>query len=152
MLQIKNNVGLYGPGLGYRIDENGLSWTGESALTQADLLAPEPMQRESALREAKDWLQDQLASGPRPAGELERAAEARNISKTTLHNARRQLKVSCRKLGFNGGWEWGLPPEATTPPHSEDSEDSNISRTEKLESSANVGIFTESQSELWGEL
>jgi hypothetical protein len=59
--------------------------------------------------EAKVFLKDFLASGPKLSVEIEEAAEADGISRRTLFRAKRELTVTARKNGENGGWTWQLP-------------------------------------------
>ena len=63
LVQIKNNLGAYAATLGYVIDETGnFLWTGESLLTQSDILAPESTEQAGAKKEeAAGWLRTYLA-------------------------------------------------------------------------------------------
>ena len=51
LLHIKSNLSALGSPLGYRVDQGGFSWTGESRLTAADLLAAEVAGEERAAGE-----------------------------------------------------------------------------------------------------
>lgn len=62
-----------------------------------------------ALKEAKQYIRDALADGPRPSQELEQEALKGGIKKATLRRARIALGVICSKRKFNGVWEWSLP-------------------------------------------
>jgi hypothetical protein len=144
LVQVKSNVGEYGAALGFVIEQGLFQWTGESTLTATDILAPESTDRESGLIDAAEWLREYLGAGERTAKEIEQAAGGEGFSKTTLHRARKQTGVITRKLGFGGGWIWQLP----TAEDSKIPEDSKDSNTEKLESSAQVGIFEREKGEL----
>lgn len=114
MVQIKTNLGPYGPALGYTIDEGtGLfSWTGESVLTQSDILAPERAGHEdTAKNEAAEWLRTYLGDGPRAAKEVERAARATGLSWATVRRAKHDAGVKSHKAAFGGGWVWLLAEE-----------------------------------------
>jgi hypothetical protein len=62
--------------------------------------------------EAEAFLRVELAGGPRPAKDIERAARDAGISSTTLRRARAALGITSHKSGFSGGWEWTLPEDA----------------------------------------
>ena len=70
----------------------------------------------SALREAKDFLSDYLADGPRPAKAIQSAARDAGHSKITLRRAKDTLGVTVTKAGMAGGWEWALPEGAHQSP------------------------------------
>lgn len=53
------------------------------------------------------FLRHALATGPRPAADLERQAIAQGISSRTLDRARRELGVQARRQ--DGHWAWALP-------------------------------------------
>jgi len=109
MVQIKNNLGAYGPALGYEIDATGqFFWTGESTLTQSDLLAPEGVGQDSAKDEAVEWLQTFLADGPRTARQLERAAREAGHTWATIRRAKQKAGAESRKVGLGEGWVWQL--------------------------------------------
>jgi len=122
MVQIKNNLGAYGPALGYVIDGAGrFRWTGESALTRSDILAPEPVRQETARDDAAAWLRTFLAGGPRTAKEVERAARAEGMSWATVRRAKQDAGAESSKPTFGGPWVWQLTEDAR--PGAEDAED-----------------------------
>ncbi len=57
-----------------------------------------------------------LASGPRPAVELQREARVLGISETTLKRTRKKLGIRTVREGFggNGQWLWALPDASET--------------------------------------
>ena len=75
--------------------------------------APEPDERQSKLDEAKAFLQEALADGPRPASEVKAEAREEGISEETLRRARREICEPRRMAGTACAWEWVLRPEAT---------------------------------------
>jgi hypothetical protein len=60
----------------------------------------------SARDDAKKFLADILASGPKPSPEIEEAAEANGISRRTLFRAKKELGVEAKQE--RGGWSWYL--------------------------------------------
>jgi putative DNA primase/helicase len=59
--------------------------------------------------EAKKFLSEFLACGPKPSAEVEEAAEANGISRRTLFRVKGELLIAARKDGMTGGWVWQLP-------------------------------------------
>jgi hypothetical protein len=116
LVQMKSNLGQFGPALGYSIEADGtFRWTGESELTAAALLAPESNEEETgAMAEAKDFLSRALAQGARSAKDVETEARQERISRRTLKRAKKELRVQSRKCGMTGAWEWALPEGCQT--------------------------------------
>jgi hypothetical protein len=116
MVQIKNNLGAYGPALGYEIDASGqFLWTGESALTLADILAPESSGKHSVLDEAIEFLCEYLANGPQPTKDVQEAARTRGISWRTVERAKKGAGVMSRPDGFERPWVLELQSPPTLP-------------------------------------
>jgi AAA domain len=111
LVQVKSNLGQFGPSLGYIIEADGkFRWTGESELTAAALLAPESNEKETgALVEAKDFLLSTLSQGPRLPEEIQAEAQRLGISARTLRRAKEASRVRSRKGSMSSGWEWSLP-------------------------------------------
>ncbi len=111
LVQVKSNLGEFGPSLGYVIEADGkFRWTGESQLTACAILGPELTEEETgALAEARDFLLSELAQGARPVREIEAEARREGISERTLTRAKAALGVQSRKSGMTTGWEWFLP-------------------------------------------
>jgi putative DNA primase/helicase len=74
-----------------------------------DILAPNSREKWSLLDEAKEWLQAQLANGPRYAKEITNMAYREGIPKDTLVKARIGLRVRSRPVGFGGARMMHLP-------------------------------------------
>jgi putative DNA primase/helicase len=73
--------------------------------------------RRSVVEDARVWLRQVLASGPRPAAELREEADARGIGKKTLYAAHKAEVVTVGKeRAAHGRWFWAL---ATTPDRGE---------------------------------
>jgi len=126
VLPVKNNLGNDTTGLAYRLrthySNNGqpvVSWETEPVTTTID----EVMKTERhasddaapALAEAKKWLADALALGPKLARELVKEAGKDGVTVATLRRAKHALKVeSCKgKDTTDGKWSWRLPLEGT---------------------------------------
>jgi hypothetical protein len=109
--------------LAYRIvqAQNGaaaLRWLGESRHTADNLVAAfgDAAER-GAAADAKAFLEEELADGPRPVQDLERAARQVGIASRTLQRARQDLGIQKRKVGFGkkGYWMMELPKDADEP-------------------------------------
>lgn len=117
MVHIKSNVGRTGRALGYSIDEQGhFEWTGESQITEAQLLAAPAGPDNGKLAHAREWLSAQLSSGAQEQEEIQNLAKDEGISKATLRRAKRELCVRSRKDGLSGPWMWCLPEDAHDSP------------------------------------
>jgi hypothetical protein len=113
LLHLKSNVSVLGPAIGYRVDESGFSWTGESRLTAADLLAAESAGDERAAdEEARTFLRQLLADGPLGARKVFEEARKAGISEITLRRAKAREGVGVRKVGFQDSakWLWSISP------------------------------------------
>jgi len=84
-----------------------------------DISAVQAMQADSGggsarnpRKEAKDFILRMVVVGGTLVAEIEEAAEGEGISKRTLHNAKRDLKIISKKDGLTGGWRWYLPDDA----------------------------------------
>jgi hypothetical protein len=115
MCQVKNNLSVMAPALGYRIDADGrFAWTGQSQITAAEIMeAPSTSEDRSAVAEAVDWLRDFLAAGAREQQKCRDGAEGAGISPASLKRAKLKMNVKSDKKGFDGAWFWELPKVAT---------------------------------------
>jgi Bifunctional DNA primase/polymerase, N-terminal/AAA domain/Primase C terminal 1 (PriCT-1) len=131
LVHIKSNVGRFGKALGYAIDSKGcLAWTGESGVTEADLLAAPAGPGDHKLAEAAQWLTRQLRRGGREQREIRQAAEAAGISYATLRRAKDALRIRAHKAGLSGPWMWSLSEDAHDSP--EDAQEKCVSTFVKL--------------------
>ena len=115
LLHIKSNVSVLGPAIGYRVDECGFSWTGESRLTAADLLAAESGGDDRAAdEEARAFLRELLADGPLAARKVFEEARKAGISEITLRRAKAREGVTTQKVGFQNTahWLWHVPSKS----------------------------------------
>ena len=119
LLPVKNNLGAPAPGLGYRLAQRVVSKGIVSSHVVWDS-APVTMSANEAIQqaasgtngkivEAKEFLREELASGPVSATDITAAAERMDISARTLRRARNDLGVKVSKTGFQGQWVWELP-------------------------------------------
>ena len=130
-VHIKSNVGRMGHTLGYLIDGEGrFSWTGESGITSADLLAAPAGPGDHKLAEASQWLTELLRPGEREQKEVRKLAEAAGISNATLRRAKNALRVQSGKAGMSGPWMWSLPEGAHDSP--EDAQENSVSTFAEL--------------------
>ncbi len=115
----KGNLGQPPPSLAFRLESvprlgvARVVWEGESPLTASSLLqaAAETPETRSALDDARHWLRDALASGPRPAKEIQQEAAVLGIAPRTLKLARKAEGVIARKAQSPGGpWLLSLRP------------------------------------------
>lgn len=118
MLPVKNNLGNDRLGFEYRVTEKLLNypkatikaphieWLGKSERPASELLNPPKSNGPGALDEAKEFLRQTLTGGAQPAAEVEAAAEAAGISRSTLMRAKKEMQVTSKKDG--SGWSWKL--------------------------------------------
>lgn len=110
----KSNVAPLAPTLGFRIVDGRCVWESEAVDMTADecLAAMTPAETGSKKPDAKKFLADYLADGPKPTLEVEHAAEGLKIGQRTLDRARKSLGVtSYRDPPGKGPWFIQLPPE-----------------------------------------
>jgi len=88
---------------------------GTSTASAADLLDAPTDEGRTERDDAIDFLEAELAEGPRPSKEVKDAARAAHIADRTLSRAKADLGVLSTKDGLNGGWRWRLPKDASPP-------------------------------------
>lgn len=105
---LESNLRLeFGEALSFTIGVDGFVWTGKSALTAGDLLAPEgDAETRSEISGAVGYLQEALADGPRPVKQVE--AEG-GYHPRTLRRAAKKLGIERHREGQGGPWIWSLP-------------------------------------------
>jgi putative DNA primase/helicase len=117
LAHVKSNLAGPAPSLQYQVEAVHLSGgiptariqlLGESHHQGHDLLAPRPVEGESPIEEAEDFLRFQLGWGPQPATAVHQAAEKRGIAPRTLKRAKANLGVESAKAGYGAGWIWTL--------------------------------------------
>jgi putative DNA primase/helicase len=124
-LPMKNNIGPDSEGLAFRIEAATVQsavgplqtslvvWDSEPATTTADeVMRTQVPEHGSALRDAEEWLREEL-SEPAPATEISRMAANAGISRRTLQRASESLGIIKGKAGMRAGWMWSLPANMT---------------------------------------
>jgi hypothetical protein len=105
----KSNLAARGPSLAYTLKGGQFAWAGRSSLSAEDLGGPPPdADQRSAREEAREFLLQTLADGPRPTLDVFADAEKLRISRASLRRAKKDLGVSAQKTPNH--WEWSLPP------------------------------------------
>lgn len=126
LLPIKNNIGSDRGGLAFRLvapegkEIPALVWDPEPVYLDIDeALRPKRGpgkngEQETAIAEAKEWLDDALADGPVVNTELFDRAAGDGISKATLRRAKKALNVESSRKGYGaaGTWWWVKPTSA----------------------------------------
>jgi putative DNA primase/helicase len=115
---VKNNLGPLAAGIGFRLAQRFIGsdilapyvqWDSLPVTTTADEAIAANNEKPSTMREALDFLRDELAAGPRSAPDLKKAAVAACISWRTIERAKAELGVTSAKSGLQGSWMWQLP-------------------------------------------
>ena len=115
----KGNLARPAPSLIFRLetlpgaDVARVVWEGESPWTATQVLqtqrANEGKQASSAIDEARTWLRDALAAGPRQAKELRQEATEHGIGRNALYAARKAEGITIAKHHTrHGQWVWSL--------------------------------------------
>lgn len=104
----KSNLAAPGPSLAYTLKGGRFAWAGRSSLSAEDLGGPPPdADQRSAREEAREFLLQTLADGPRPVLEVFAEAEKLHIAKGTLRRAKGDLGVHAEKTPEH--WSGGCP-------------------------------------------
>ena len=113
MVNIKANITQGSTGLAFTVTGSPatIEWEETPIEMSADELLASGSDEgaRSEIEEAKAFLQEELAGGPRAVQEIERAAKEAMIAPATLKRAKKQLAIESKKTGMDGGWEWSLP-------------------------------------------
>jgi putative DNA primase/helicase len=113
-LPVKQNLAANVGGLAYRVEApNGtpkLAWQPGSISVDPNEVLSSVEDRESSsdLREAKEWLRDQLAQGPVSVKDIQAQAKAGGHSWITVRRAKKSLSVVAEKSSYRAGWQWRL--------------------------------------------
>ena len=90
-----------------------IAWGDEVTESIADLVrrASISPEEKTQLEEACEWLEDylEIAAGHEIAGKVLAAGKAAGHAERTLQRARKTLKITTSKIGFEGAWQWVLP-------------------------------------------
>ena len=105
----KSNLAAPGPSLAYTLKGGRFAWAGRSLLSAEELGGPSPdADQRNAREEAREFLLQTLADGPKPALDVFAEADKLRISRATLRRAKGDLGVVADKTPDH--WEWSLPP------------------------------------------
>ncbi len=96
-------------GMHPEVETSRVCHTGESEHTGRDLLARRDDGDPSAVEEAREFLRQELATGPVAAKVILSSAKTLGMSEITLRRAAKDVGVETRKSSFAGGWEWLVP-------------------------------------------
>jgi hypothetical protein len=117
----KNNLAMPPASLIFGLEEveSGsvrVDWLGQSEVSAKDLLAtPQDHERSDDRGEAVEFLEEVLADGPVPAGQVREEAEDTGISIRTLERVKKKMGVSSYRENATGEkrgkgqWYWKLP-------------------------------------------
>jgi len=118
---VKMNIAAKPPALAFTLHPEGESikvvWDPTPQHVNVNTLLGdyEPPREGGAREAAADFLRTILAEGPVESKRVVAQARAEGISRTTLFRAKHDLRVVHNKLGFEGGFTWGLPPPRSVP-------------------------------------
>lgn len=100
---------------GDAIDTARIEVTGTSTASAEDVLGGND--ERSAGEEARRFLENELAAGPRTATDVHDAARDAGIAETTLNRVKRKIGVRSTREGGKGPWSWQLPNQPTPASH-----------------------------------
>lgn len=106
VVQIKNNLAPFGHPKAFELEEGGFRWLGDYEITADELLgglAP----KANKLEQAKQLLRELAeTNNAMQSKEIFNLADEEGISKRTLENAKKELKIKAKKI--NNSWYWEL--------------------------------------------
>ena len=117
MVPVKMNLIRDPLGMAYRIVDPGrVDWEPTPLALEADergenaFAATDRADRNGL---AKQWLHRLLQNGRPPSEQIKQLSRKAGISRTSLWDAKKELKVKAIKISKRGGWYWDLPWEMT---------------------------------------
>jgi hypothetical protein len=106
VVQIKNNLAVFGHPKGFELSEKGFNWLGDYEITADEVLggiAP----KANKFEQAKSMLRELAeTSNAIQSNEIFEMAGEHGISKRTLENAKKELGIKAKKI--NNTWYWEL--------------------------------------------
>jgi putative DNA primase/helicase len=85
-------------------------WDSQPVTTTADeAIAASNNEGQTAMKEAMEFLRDELAASPQAAQDIKKAATSAGFSWATIRRAKDELKIRSVKGGLQDGWFWELP-------------------------------------------
>jgi putative DNA primase/helicase len=119
LLAVKNNLGPPAAGIGFHLAQSFVTndilasyvcWDSQPVTTTADeAIAASNNEGQTAMKEAMDFLRDELAAGPQSAQAIKKAAASAGVSWATIRRAKDELKIRSVKGSLQEGWFWELP-------------------------------------------
>lgn len=106
VVQIKNNLAPFGHPKAFELEEGGFCWLGDYEITADELLgglAPKANKLEQAKQLLRELAKTNNAMQSKVIFNL---ADEQGISKRTLENAKKELKIKVKKI--NNSWYWEL--------------------------------------------
>ena len=119
LLPLKMNLARAAPGLAFKIEDAQVMWIEGAVDVTADeaLAADQPGDdgERAERQQAREWLEDLLADGPKAAGDIDRWAKQNGFAKRTLARAKAAANVKSTPV-YEGGriasWTWQLRQKA----------------------------------------
>lgn len=106
VVQIKNNLAMFGHPKAFELSENGFRWLGDYEITADEVLgsiAPKANKTEQAKRLLRQLAETNNAM---QSNEIVNLADEQGISKRTLENAKKELCIRAKRI--NNSWYWEL--------------------------------------------
>jgi len=118
-LRIKNNLTSHSVGISYRLEEviletgkiSKVVWGDEPVKITADevLAYNNRTEFQHGKESLTEWLQEELADGPKKVKDVMEEAQRQGIGKKQLRNLRKGMGIESNKTSFKGGYEMSLP-------------------------------------------
>ena len=106
VVQIKNNLAAFGHSKAFELSEGGFKWLGDYEITANEILggiAPKANKLEQAKRMLRELAE---INNVMESNEIFSLANEHEISKRTLENAKKELKIRAKRI--NNIWYWEL--------------------------------------------
>lgn len=125
LARAKSNIGPDEGAIGYKlavvevapgVEVARVEWQNAIDGSARELLAEPEQEEGGALGEARAFLEDFLANGPKPVTEILSAAKRAGVAERTLKRAKSVIGATATKSGLHAGWQWSLPPTMPSPP------------------------------------
>jgi hypothetical protein len=102
IIHSKCNIAKRGPTQGYQVVDGVFKWTGQSDLTECDLLQSDvtaKVKTESAVEEAEEFLLTLLKKDDAPSSQVFKEGAELGISKSAIKRAKSRLGIKSEKIG-----------------------------------------------------
>jgi hypothetical protein len=113
MLPAKNNIAEDNSGLAYSLIDGAIAWESEPVEMTAGKFFKEQLADDNKAKgdkpdeiAAKQFLQEILKDGPLTSSEIETGAKAHGITGYYLGKAKRDLKITAKKVGVGQTGKW----------------------------------------------